>query len=55
MIQSLIVAAIVAGAALWLGRKWIPAPLRARLHLSAGPSCTGGAKTCGTKGCNGCH
>lgn len=55
MIQSLIVALIVAGAALWLARRWLPAGLRARLHLGSAATCSGPAKACGSKDCNGCH
>lgn len=54
MIQSLIVALIVAAAALWLARKWLPASLRTRLHLRAASTCAA-AKTCGSKGCDCCH
>lgn len=51
MIQNLIVAAIVATAALWLGRRWWPKGLRARVART--PTCP--PKACGKSDCGGCH
>ncbi len=56
MIEKLVVAAIVAVAALWLLRRWMPAALRTRLGLGAARGCAGGKPSaCGKGDCGGCH
>lgn len=59
MIEKLVVAVIVAAAALWLLRRFVPTRLLARLGLAPARGCTGAsgdrASVCGKGDCGGCH
>lgn len=55
MIENLIVFAIVAAAAFWLARRWLPGEIGRRLGVRGGSSTCADKKCGGDGSCDRCH